>query len=95
MWKSYPQEANDERCQIFDAKPCLGMDNHFSGGHVDEYLGKNGYTAIMARQRGQLHEGLKKYMQHKVKVDIGPMSRAARFEQPGIAVKEVKFPPAS
>ena len=30
-----------------------------------------------------------------MKVDIGPMSRAARFEQPVIAVKEVKFPPAS
>ena len=30
-----------------------------------------------------------------MKVDIGPMSRAARFEQPIIAVKEVKFPPTS
>ena len=34
-------------------------------------------------------------MQHKVKVDVGQMSRAARFEQPVIAVKEVKFPPDS
>ena len=50
--KGYPQEANNVRCQIFDAKPCLGMDNHFSGGHVDEYLGVNGFKAIMTRQRG-------------------------------------------
>ena len=48
----------------------------------------------MTRHQGRLHKGLKTYMQHKVKVDIGPMSRAAHFEQPDIAVKEVKFPPA-
>ena len=37
--KGQLQEENDERCQIFVAKPCLGTDNHFSGGHGDEYLG--------------------------------------------------------
>jgi hypothetical protein len=30
-----------------------------------------------------------------MKVDIGPMPRVARFEQPVIAVKEVKFQPDS
>ena len=90
--KGQPQEENDERRHIFVVKPCLGMDKHFSGGHVDDYLGENGYKAIMTRQREQLHKGLKKYMQHKVKVEIGPMSRAARFEQPVITVKEVNFP---
>ena len=34
-------------------------------------------------------------MQQKVKIDIGPMSRAARFEQPIITVKDIKFPPSS
>ena len=34
-----PREVNDKRRQILDAKPCLGMDNHFSGGHVEKYLG--------------------------------------------------------
>ena len=34
-------------------------------------------------------------MQHKVKVGIGPMLRAAHFERHTIAVKEVKFPPRS
>ena len=89
--KGQPQEENDERHQIFVAEPCLGMDNHFSGSHVDKYLGENSHKAVMTRERGRLHKGLKKYMQHKVKVDIGPMSRAARFEQPVIAVKEVNF----
>ena len=67
------------------------MNNHFSGGNVDEYLEENGYKAAMTRKQGQLHKGLKKYMQHKVKVEIRPMLGAARFKQPIIAVKEVKF----
>ena len=77
--KGLPQDANDKRRQIFDAVPCLGMGNHFSGDHVDKYLGENGFKVIMTRQRGRLHEGLKKYMQHRLKVEIGLMSRAARF----------------
>ena len=68
--KGQPPEDSNERRQIFDAKPCLGMDNHFSGSHVDKYLGQIGYKAIMTRQRGRLHKGLTKYMQHKVKNDI-------------------------
>ena len=50
--KGSPQDANDKRRQIFDAVPCLGMDNHFSGDHVDKFLGENGFKAIMTRQRG-------------------------------------------
>ena len=57
--KGSPQDANNKCRQIFDAVPCLGMDNHFSGDHVDKYLGENGFKATMTRQRGRLHEGLK------------------------------------
>jgi hypothetical protein len=86
------QEEDDKRRQIFTEKPCFGMDNHFSGDHVDAYLGEHGFKGIYTRQRGRLHKGLKEYYHHEKQVDIGPRSRAARFEHPVVAVKEVNFP---
>ena len=48
--KGQPQKEDDACCQIFDKKPCLGMKNHFSGGHVDAYLMERGYKASMIRE---------------------------------------------
>ena len=70
------QEVEDHRPQIFTQKPCLGMDTHFSGAHVDTYIGKEGYKAIHTRQQGRLYKGLKKYYHLLKGVEIGTRSRA-------------------
>ena len=48
------QDEGDKRRKIFSEEPCLGMDNHFSGEHVDELLGENGYKTIHTTARGRL-----------------------------------------
>ena len=60
--KNQPREEDDMRRQIFDKKPCLGMNNHFRGIYVDAYLGEEGYKAVMARHQRLLHRGLNQYM---------------------------------
>ena len=45
------QDEGDKRRQIILEEPCLGMDNHFSGEHVDTFLGENGYKTIHTTAR--------------------------------------------
>jgi hypothetical protein len=60
------QEDGDKRRQVFTKKPCLSMDNHFSGKHVDRFIGSNGYKGVYTTQRGRLQRGLKRCL-HCVK----------------------------
>ena len=76
------QEAGDTRSQLFTEKPCLAMDNHFSGRNVDHYLGINGYKGVYTCARGRLQASVKKYYHYVKDVDVGPRSRAARFANP-------------
>ena len=32
--KDEPNDESDTRSQIFDEKPCIGFDNHFSGDNI-------------------------------------------------------------
>ena len=76
--------------QIFTQKPCLSMDNHFSGKNVDHHLGSNGYKGVYTSARGRLRASVKKYYHHVKAVNVGPRSRTTRFANPVIAVKEVE-----
>ena len=85
------QDKGDKIRQIFLEEPCLGMDNHFSGEHVDTFLGENGYKTIHTTARGRLGKDIKQYYHHQKGVEVGPRSKAARFERLIVAVTEVKF----
>ena len=89
------QVEGNKRRHIFLEEPCLGMDNHFSGEHVNEFLGENGYKTIHTTTRGRLEKDLKQHYHHQNGVEVGPRSKSARFEHPIIAVKKVKFPGGS
>ena len=83
------QEEGDTRHQLFTQKPCLSMDNHFSGKNVDHHLGSNGYNGVYTSACGRLQASVQKYYHHVKAVNVGPHSRAARFANPVVAVKEV------
>ena len=89
------QDEGDKRRQIFSEEPCLGMDNHFSGEHVDAFLGENGYKTIHTTACSRLVKDLKQHYHHQKGVEVGPQLKAVRFEHPIVAVKEVKFPEGS
>ena len=68
------------------------MDNHFSGEHIDAFLGENGYKTIHTTACGRSGKDLKQHYHHQKGVEVGPRSKAERFERPIVAVKKVKFP---
>ena len=66
------------------------MDNHFSGNNVIKYIGELGGRGTWTTARGRLPEGIpKKYLQCKKEVMINARSKAARYENPVVAVKHV------
>ena len=88
-----PKPDDDKRRQIWDELPHTSMDNHFSGNNVIKYIGELGGRGLWTTARGRLPEGIpKKYLQCKKEVLIGPRSKAARYENPVVAVKHVQFP---
>jgi hypothetical protein len=84
------QEDGDKRTQVFTEKPCLGMDNHFIGKHVDTFIGSNGYKGVYTTQRGRFQGGLKSCLNHVKQIEVCPRLKAAKFANPGVVVKEVK-----
>ena len=65
------QDKGNKRWQIFSDKPCIGMDNHFSGEHVDVFLGENGYHTIHTTAHGRLGKDLKQHYHHQKGVEVG------------------------
>ena len=69
------------------------MDNHFSGENVIQLLGSKGYKATFTTRRDRLIQGVPtKYFHHR-KTEVSHRSKAARFDNPIVAVKHVKQPP--
>ena len=91
--KGSPKPDDDKRRQIWDELPHTSMDNHFSGNNVIKYIGELGGRGTWTTARGRLPEGIpKKYLQCKKEVQINARSKAARYENPVVAVKHVAFP---
>ncbi len=89
------KEEHDKRRQFFPEKPSLGMDNHFSGGPVRDEIGERGYGGIWTTRRDWLPKGCKDYFHHIKATPVDGRSKAARFEQPIVAVMNVFHPPES
>ena len=53
--------------QIFDSPPHFTADNHFSGEHVMDYVGSQGYGITCTTRRDRLPTELKKYLHHEKK----------------------------
>ena len=80
----------DKRRQIFDKPPHITMDNHFSGDHVQDFLGKNGWGSTCTCRRDRLPRGCKKeHFHHKAGVKVDKRSKCARYMKPIVAVKFV------
>ena len=54
------QEEGDTRRQLFTQKPCLSMDNHFSGKNVDHHLGSNGYKGVYTSALSRLQASVQR-----------------------------------
>ena len=91
--KGASKESTDKRKQIFDEPVHLAMDNFFSGDEVLSFLGERGWKATMTCRRDRLPRGVPKAYFNFIKAaPVNARSKAARFEQPIIAVRNVKQP---
>jgi len=69
------------------------MDNFFSGDEVLKFLGERGWKATMTCRRDRLPRNVPKSFFNFIKAaPVNIRSKAANFEQPIIAVKNVKQP---
>ena len=91
--KGAPKPDDDKRRQIFTKMPHITMDNHFSGDRIIQLIGESGGKGTWTTARGRLPGGIpKKHLHGKKDVPINARSKAARFENPVVAVKHVTFP---
>jgi hypothetical protein len=68
----------------------IAMDNHFSGDDVLRYLGEGGWKGTMTCRRNRLKSVPRKYFNFIKAAPVNARSKVAQFEQPIIAVKNVK-----
>jgi len=81
------------RDEIFDEPVHIAMDNFFSSDEVLTFLGERGWKATMTCRRDRLPRGVPKLFFNFIKAaPVNARSKAARFVQPIIAVKNVKQP---
>jgi hypothetical protein len=68
------------------------MDNHFSGDDVLRYLGEGGWKGTVTCRRDRLPKSVtRKYFNFIKAAPVNARSKVARFEQPIIAAKHVKY----
>ena len=69
------------------------MDNHFSGDKIIQLIGESGGKGTWTTARSRLPGGIaKKHLHAKKDTPINARSKAARYENPIVAVKHVTFP---
>jgi hypothetical protein len=72
-----------DTCQIFKEKPHSMWDNYFSGNLRMDYLGENGFAAMMTCQRNRLPKGVDDCFLHKEKtVPKDPVARGCQVQPP-------------
>ena len=69
--------------------PHLTMDNHFADDAVMDFLGKEGWSAVMTCPRNRLPKGVPDQFWHKAQTATDARAKSARMLQPIVAVKEV------
>ena len=91
--KCASKDPTDKRKQIFDEPVHIAMYNFFSGDKVLTFLGEQGWKATMTCRRDRLPRGVpRSYFNFIKAAPVNARSKAARFEQPIIAVRNVKQP---
>ena len=75
--------------QIYESPPHIVADNHFSGEHVSDHLGKKGFGYTCTQRRDRFPKELKKYCHHGKVVPGCKRSKAMRYDNPIVAVKQV------
>jgi hypothetical protein len=78
-------------CQIFAECPHSTWDNFFLGNQIFDWLGERGFAATMTCRRDRLPSKLPREYLHFQKTPSNTPSRAARFNEPITAVKEMLF----
>jgi hypothetical protein len=81
--------------KFYDERLHFTLDNHFSGDNVVEFIGAQGHGATMTTRRNRLCQDVPNKYFHYQKVPVDARSKAARFEQPIVAVKTVWQPEES
>ena len=72
---------------ILREKPHITWDNYFSGDQTMNYAAENGIGVTLTVNRGRLPAGVPSKCLHKSRTDADERSRAARFENPIVAIK--------
>ncbi len=77
--------------KIYNNKPHITADNHFSGDTITNYLGKNGFGYMCTTQQDLLPADInKQYLNHIQQNDTSSSRlKVAQYEQPIVAVKRV------
>jgi hypothetical protein len=78
-------------CQIFTERPHSTWDNFFLGDQFFDWLGKRGFAATMTCRRDRLPSKVPREYPHFQKTPSNTRSRAARFNEPITAVKQMLF----
>ena len=76
------------RC-IYLKPPHLTADNHFSGEHVMDYAGVRGYGLTVTNCRDRFPKSLKPYLHHEKVKPGDARSKAMRYQNPIVVVKQV------
>ena len=79
--------GDEEKKKIFVSPPHLTFDNYFSGEEVFHYAGKKGFGLTMTTRRDRLPKSIPSKYVHKKKTTSDARSKAARYVNPVIAVK--------
>ena len=83
-------DGSDDVKKLFSQKPHMTWDNYFSGEGMMNYIGKQGFGCIMTCRRDRLPAGIEGKYLHKKKTDSTDRTRAARFLEPVVAIKQFK-----
>jgi hypothetical protein len=73
--------------QMFPTHPHFTWDNCFSGDHIMDWLGENGFGAAMTCRRDRLPHGVKGEYLQKEGATVDSRSKAARFTHPIVMAK--------
>jgi len=72
---------------LFQTKPHMTWDNYFSGDEIMNYAAEQGFGVTMTCRRDRLPNNVPKEYFHHKKVQVVSTTKAARFQQPVVAVK--------
>ena len=72
---------------LFQTKPHMTWDNYFSGDDIMNYAADEGFGLTMTCRRDRLPGNVPKEHFHHKKVQVALTTKAARFQQPVVAVK--------